>query len=54
MTHPDLKSIYLNEENYRGLMETLSLESFPGMKEKIEVGKKTSLSDCVPEDEVEW
>ena len=53
MTQPDLKSIYLNEEDYCSLMETLSLESLPGMKEKIEEGKRASLFDCVPEDEAE-
>ncbi len=47
-------AVVLSEEDYRGLMETLNLESVPGMKEKILEGKKTPLSDCVPEDEVEW
>ena len=49
----DDNAVELNEEDYCGLMETLSLESLPGMKEKIEEGKRASLSDCVPEDEAE-
>ena len=47
-------AVVLSEEDYRGLMETLYLESVPGMKEKIVDGKDTPLSDCIPENEVEW
>ena len=47
-------AVVLSEEDYRGLMETLYLESVPGMKEKIVDGKNTPLSDCIPENEVEW
>ena len=47
-------AVVLSEEDYRGLKETLYLESVPGMKEKIVDGKDTLLSDCIPESEVEW
>lgn len=47
-------AVVLSEEDYQGMMETLHLESIPGMKEKIIEGKNTSLSECVPENEVLW
>lgn len=37
-----------------GLLETRELLSIPGMGEKLAEGKKTPLSDCVPESEVVW
>lgn len=37
-----------------GALETKELLSIPGMGEKLTEGKKTSLSDCVPESEVVW
>ena len=47
-------AVVLSEEDYNGLMETLHLTSVPGMKEKITEGLKTPLSECIPEDEVNW
>ena len=46
--------VILSEEDYNGLMETLSLNSIPGMKEKIVEGLHTPLSECLPESEVRW
>lgn len=37
-----------------GALETKELLSIPGMEEKLAEGKKTPLSDCVPESEVVW
>ena len=37
-----------------GALETRELLSIPGMGEKLAEGKKTPLSDCVPESEVAW
>lgn len=37
-----------------GVLETRELLSIPGMEEKLAEGKKTPLSDCVPESEVDW
>lgn len=37
-----------------GVLETRDLISIPGMGEKLTEGKKTPLSECVPESEVDW
>ena len=37
-----------------GALETKELLAIPGMGEKLADGKKTSLSDCVPESEAGW
>ena len=37
-----------------GVLETRDLLSIPGMREKLTEGKKTPLSECVPESEVDW
>lgn len=37
-----------------GALETRELLSIPGMGDKLMEGKKTPLSDCVPESEVDW
>lgn len=50
----DGNAVIISEEDYNGLMETLMLSSLPGMKEEITEGLNTPLSDCIPEDEVEW
>ena len=47
-------AVVLSEDEYRGLIETLSILSNPEMKDKIIDGKNTPLDDCVPESEVEW
>lgn len=46
--------VLLSEDDYNNLMETLYLTSIPGMKECIVEGLSTPISDCIPEDEVEW
>ena len=50
----DGNAVILSEEDYLGMMETLSLLSNPAMKEKLLAGKAEALSDCVPESEVLW
>lgn len=47
-------AVVLSEDEYRGLIETLSILSNPEMKDKIIDGKNTPLDECVPESEVEW
>ncbi len=47
-------AVVLSEDEYMGLIETLSILSNPEMKDKIMDGKNTPLDDCVPESEVEW
>ena len=46
-------AVILNEEDYNSLMETMYLIS-AGLRDSIREGMETSLSDCVPESEVEW
>jgi PHD/YefM family antitoxin component YafN of YafNO toxin-antitoxin module len=50
----DGNAVIISEEDYNGLMETLYLSSIPGMKERIVEGIKTPVSECIPENEVEW
>ena len=47
-------AIVLSEEDYNGMIETIYLMSVPTMKEKLLEGKRTSLSECISEKEVEW
>lgn len=37
-----------------GALETMQLLSDPELAEKLIEGKKTPLSECVPESEVDW
>lgn len=50
----DGNAVIISEEDYNGLMETLYLNSIPGMKEKIIEGMNTPLDECISENEVEW
>lgn len=50
----DGNAVIISEEDYNGLMETLFLSSNPEMKAIIMEGLHTPLTDCVPEDEVQW
>lgn len=47
-------AVVLSEEDYNSLVETLYLNSVPGMKEKLVEGLNTPLEDTVPEEEVVW
>lgn len=47
-------AVVLSEDEYRGLIETLSILSNSEMKDKIIDGRNTPLDNCVPESEVEW
>jgi len=50
----DGNAVIISEEDYNDLMETLYLNSIPGMREKVIEGKNTPLDECIPENEVEW
>ena len=50
----DGNAVILSEEDYKGLIETLYICSAPGLKEQLLEGMKKPLSECVPEDEVNW
>jgi len=45
-------AVLLNQDEYNGLLETLYLQSIPGMKEAILKGKATPISECL--DSVGW
>ena len=46
--------VMISEDEYRGLLETLYLESIPGMKDSIIEGMNTPIEDCIPASEIEW
>lgn len=50
----DGNAVVLSEEDYNGLMETLYLSSVPKMKEQLIEGMNAPVSECIPENEVEW
>ncbi len=54
ITTKDGNAVIISEEEYLGLIETLSLTSVPGMKEKLLEGLHTPLSETVSEEEVLW
>jgi len=50
----DGNAIVISEEDYNGLMETLYLSSMPDVKKAIIEGLNTPISECIPENEVQW
>lgn len=48
----DKVAVIVSMEEWRGILETLHLQSIPGMKQSIIEGKATPLSDCL--DSVGW
>lgn len=47
-------AVVLSEEDYKSLIETLHIESIPGLKEEILKRKESEDKDFISEDEVEW
>ena len=47
-------AIVLSENDYNSLMETLYIESIPGLKQEILERANAPEEDFVDEDEVEW
>ena len=47
-------AILLSEEEYNGIMATLELSSNAELKKTLIDGMNTPLSECIPEDEVDW
>ena len=47
-------AIVLSEEDYNSLIETLYIESIPGLKKKLLDRANSSDNDFVGEDEVNW
>lgn len=54
ITTKDGNAVVISEEDYNALMETLYLNSIPGLREEILEGKNMPFEECIPEDEVEW
>ena len=50
----DGNAVVLSEEDYNGLMETLYLSSMPYVRNSIIEGLNTPISECIPENEVQW
>ncbi len=44
-------AVLMSEEEYNNLIETMYLNSIPGMREKLEEGINTPIEEC---DEFEW
>ena len=44
-------AVLISEEEYNNLIETMYLNSIPGMREKLEEGINTPIEEC---DEFEW
>ena len=49
----DGNAILISEDDYRNLMETLYIESVPGLKDDIINGMKEPYEECIPEEEVD-
>jgi len=50
----DGNAVVLSEEDYNGLMETLYLSSMPDVRNAIIEGLNTHISECIPDNEVQW
>lgn len=46
-------AVVLSEEDYNSLMETLYIESIPGLKEEILEAAKEPFDESIPEEEVD-
>lgn len=47
-------AVLLSEEEYRGMVETIHLNSIPHLKEQLESDMLVPSSEMLPEDEVVW
>ena len=50
----DGNAVMISQEEYNSLVETLYLNSQPGMRDKLLDGLNTPLEDTVSEEEVAW
>jgi len=50
----DGNAILISEEDYRSLMETLYIESIPGLKEDIINGMNEPIEEFIDESKVNW
>ena len=54
ITTKEGNAVVMSEEEYNGMVESLYLNSIPGMREKLLDGLHTDLSETISEDEVTW
>lgn len=54
ITTKDGNAVMISQEEYNSLVETLYLNSQPGMRDKLLDGLNTPLEETVPEEEVAW
>lgn len=47
-------AVILSEEDYNNLMETLYIESIPGMKEELKKAMEEPIEEYIDENEVKW
>jgi len=47
-------AVLMSESDYKDIMATLEIYNNPVLHNKILKGLDTDLSDCVPEEDVEW
>ena len=47
-------AVLISESDWNAILETIYLNSIPGMVESIKEGMDTAIEDCVPEEDVEW
>ena len=50
----DGNAVVVSEDDYNSLVETMYLNSNPGLRTVITDGLNTPISECLPESEVEW
>ena len=50
----DGNAILISEDDYRSLMETLYIESVPGLKDEIIKGMKEPIEEYIDESKVNW
>lgn len=50
----DGNAVLISEEDYNSLIETLYIESIPGLKQDVLEGLNASADEFVSEEEVEW
>ena len=54
ITTKDGNAVLISEGDYNGLMETMYLNSIPGLVDEIKNASAEPLEGCVPEDEIKW
>lgn len=47
-------AVIISEADYNALIETLYLSSDPEYKQSLIDGMNTPISECIPEEDVEW